>query len=329
MSLRRVSFLTLSLGGLLLLAIAWLARFFALEHESFMASADVRSRPVEKAVRHQGLDLFVCQGLRLPPYEEVKAIRIGSLILRRKKLGFIRLAALNECVLTDVRVVLDPSVIIPRLVRPTMGAVVRAGAPVGGGVPIQGRASEPTVVLPVASTAPGPPRAAVPGPFDAGEKIPRLFERIFEDLRTRLMTDYPKVSGLSINGFQLLVGGTNDLERCLLHADTVRVAAKAKERELQLTGHVMLRTLGGETLTCESLAFPLLKGAVLTARKGILETSAGSRRVESLSFDVRQLFCEDGHFLFEEKTASGRSAVGRHTFRTGVSAPKPTPPRQD
>ena len=308
---------------LLSLAIGALAWYFAPQRRQTGTPVVDPHRNMPPSTRFEGLDLFASHDIRLPAYDGIKAVRIGSLLLRRKKTGFVRLGAFNELVLSDVQLVLDV-----QQLTPSPGANPPAPDPRSGTVsnsprldpePLRTPAGTMTSVSP--STAVSPPTTAQSLTAD----LPATMVRVFEAIRSGMLAKDQKISSVRVRNLQILIGKQDGTESCVLRCDEMRPAFTSAHRELQLEGAIALATPGGDTLTCETVIIPLTKTPVLIARRGVIEARGTHRSFSELTIPFEQLITDNGHFLPDRPTAPAASAAGRHTLRSGELTP-PNPP---
>jgi len=249
--------------------------------------------------RHRGLDTPVVHGVRLMGFKGAKQVEIGSFEVRRKKVGFLRVGALNEAVIRDLRVVVDTECFLTRLVpalralgaardsedgRPGTGA---AGSPVSRG---HGSTRDHPAAGGTSRHAPQSTDIFVNG------QSPRLISEVLGKLWQHSPHRDQKVSSYTIRGFSVVLANSDGAELCLLRCDGIVPRSGQGCGRLLLRGNVIIRSVNGERLWCEEADLDLSGECCVTASGPTISIAGEMKRFDRLSFPLAFLVREGGSF---------------------------------
>jgi len=293
----------------ILIAGLWL---LARNYNSFQQDKDTAEvdphQNMPRETRYRGLDYFSATNLRLPAYEGVKTIEIGSLLLRRKKTGFIRLGAYNEALISDVRIVLDAKAFglkpaIPILATNTASRTEPA-------LPNPGKPVAPAM----AGRPPGRPvREEVNGGKVPKNEISDTLQQIFKNVIAGLSAQNQKISGLTIHNIGIDVTDEVGSSWTLLRADEASLVATPSHRGLRFQGNVVMGNTQGDRLACERTSLILGNSPQIVALHGKIQSQNVIHPFEKIAFTFLQWIQGNGHSWMDSPSPEVKPGQGRHT----------------
>lgn len=241
-------------------------------------------------------DHLIMEGLRLPADGAIRQVTLGSATVRRKRQGFVTIAAFNELAVEKMVIVLDG-----RMLRAsgTAPGPPRQEVPAKEGEdgahatnPPESQAGRGTAPeLPVVT--PGlPARRPEAGPDPLRQSLVRSFQAL---AAAPLLAGTRRVSGATIHGFSVRVREEDGEEWEAIRCDRADLAVgRGRAGGLRLDGHVALATRAGERLECQSALVGFDEGVRITARRGTVFRNGEPRRFDSTSFPVSALVTGTG-----------------------------------
>ncbi|HOW96730.1 MAG TPA: hypothetical protein P5567_07605 [Kiritimatiellia bacterium] len=213
-----------------------------------------REKVVSSNTRHDRLDFNVVKGLKVSDADKGWGIRVGSVDIRRKPIGFIRLGAFNEARITDLRVTMsaqqDPSSFATLLHR---------------------LSSSPDTLETV---------------LRRGERDRARLAYLLDQFGTRSPYRNTRISSVHIEGLSLQVSPSNaESDIMLLEADSVDFHG----RRCRLNGAVSFGSLDGQRVRCREAELTLGTDPVISTHPAILQAAGATQEVETLSFPLAAL----------------------------------------
>ncbi len=207
--------------------------------------------PAEK--RHDYLDATVIKGLR---YRGAGwEIRIGSVEIRRRSFGFIRVGALNEVVISEMHITLTPEHGAPDLI-----ALFRAI-----GLPHEGAGDADSVP-----------------PIRRSPEFSGFMEPLFaHSPHANMRFSHARVDNISLS----YETGPGKPDLILLEAPS----AVIDRGQLRFSGAVKFGNLAGQRITCKTARLSLSEHPVLSIRDATLHTPDITQSIDRLSFPLTAL----------------------------------------
>jgi hypothetical protein len=300
----------------LLMGLWLLSRHYApFRQKNDIAQIDPH-RNMPRETRYQGLDYFSATGLRLPAYKGVKTIEIGSVLLRRKKTGFIRIGAFNEALISDVRIVLDAEAFG---FKATVSAVATN---IGVGPVSEPSNREKQVLLTMEGSPQCRSATEETNTINAPQnEISETLQQVFKDVITGLFSKNQKISGAAFRNVGIDVIDAAGFSWSLLHADGAMLVATPSRRELRFQGNIVIRNTEGDILTCEKANLVAGRAPTIVASHGNIQTQIGIRPFKELTFAVQEIFQGNGHLWVDSPPLAVKMGGGLHTPPSRIRIP--------
>ncbi len=246
--------------------------------------------PVER--RHDGLNVSVFKGLRLMGVWGCERIEVGSFEIRKKKIGFLRVGALNEAIVRDVRVVVragffeeDGDFDVNWRRFAAQNGVAAGNDRRSANTPVSANSAA------VRNTASFGRVKGTPGEFSKGlasELLGALWH--YSPYRDQ------SVSGILVRNLEFVLQRDDGSELCLLQCNNASPRSGKGADVTGLQGNVIFRNMRGEFLRCDEAVLALSGNPVVFASRGTVDTTASIHRFEKISFRLASLF-QDASFV--------------------------------
>ena len=266
----------------LVFALDWYYRS-AEETEAGVNQPDsLRHVPPEK--RHENLDNKIVSGLKSPGNKGIEQIEVGSLVIRKKKMGFIRIGGLNEVLLEDLRVTVNEDFFLPSCEPSARG---REQAPSA----VQSPGKHSSLVNRGHSHLVG-------GTSRTGIQLRQLVRDLAPQVRSLSLLRPKKVSSVTVCNVSVVLARENVPDLCIVECRSLAPDPEERELKLHLKGRVTFRNTADETLHCGKAVVCLDERCLVIAGDVTVLTSDGTNKLEKLRFPLDSLVKNPGFLTF-------------------------------
>ncbi len=193
------------------------------------------------------------------------ALRLGALEIGSQPLGFLRLGAFNEAILSDLSIAIAPDIETDRSINMLRNLVTDILS---------------LARAPISTVKPREPTSAAP---------------TFLSERLRVFSpDIPsRISSIRIRNFSLSIMAPDANDFPLLRAASGKPTGSKAEPALLLEKNIVIGNQGEIWIECRTANLSLGDRALVTARRGVLYTSTTTQSFESISFPLEALMNGD------------------------------------
>ncbi len=208
--------------------------------------------------RHDYLDVRVVTGLSYRYPGRGWDIQVGAVEIRRRSLGFIRIGAFNEALITDMHITLTPEF----------------------------KASEVIALLRSLSDAPAPEEG---NEMPSGRR-PQQIGFFLEELGVRSPHADKRVSSVRIRNLSLrFAPGNGEPEVDYLSAASARI----RDGYLRLGGPVQIGSPTGQQIRCREARLSLQESPVLSLREAVIHAQGITQSLDRLAFPLSALLSDE------------------------------------
>lgn len=233
--------------------------------------------------RHDYLDVTVVKGLRYRYPGRGWDVRVGSVEIRRRSFGFIRIGAFNEALITDLHVTLTPEF--------RASEVIALLQSMGGAPAVEGASS---AIAPVSLHPAGPightgsdiGRRGEGAHGAQPERHPRQIGFFLEQLGVRSPHADTRVSGIRVRNMSLRFAPGNDKPDVVYLRTS---SASIRSGEVRLGGLIEFGAPDGRQIRCREARLSLEDTPTISVREAVLYSGAITQAVDRLSFPLSAL----------------------------------------
>lgn len=227
---------------------------------------DAATRRTDTGKKYKGLNTMILRGLRWRSDDGSILMLVGSMDVRKKKLGFLRIGAFNEMVLKDVKLVLPENSLrqvkgvlpVVDVSQPKDSAQQVEVVSATGGAPLPNDSSRQVVTTTGGAPQPKGQSSAsgvlpCPSPsLRASTGMAAAFQEIFTASSKVSGLTRKKISSVIVENFSMVVHQeAQDREKCVVRCDRISPELSASHVCVVMKGDVQFENNQGETLQCE------------------------------------------------------------------------------
>lgn len=208
--------------------------------------------------RHDYLDVTVVKGLRYRHPGRGWDVRVGAVEIRRKSLGFIRIGAFNEALITDMHITLTPEFSVSEVIALLRSLTDASSVGEANGTP-SGRG-------------------------------PRQVGFFLEQLGVTSPHAGTRVSSVRVRNLSLrFAPGNGEPEIIYLSASSANI----RGGELRLGGRISFGTPADQQIRCREARLSLGEPPMVSLRKAVVYSGGVTQTVDRLSFPLSALLNDE------------------------------------